>query len=156
MSFKNERRIEIGRFLDRDDYIDLLHQCHVSVNPFRGEGFGLMPLETAATGMMTIATDWSGPKDYLRSDCFWPLRYKLSEPQQDYISTSLHVDFITAPAQDAVPDINDLKTAMLWAYNNRKAANERGKLAREYIAREWTWEKAADRFIEACEKILSN
>lgn len=154
--YKSQRRIEMGQFLEREQYLDLLRQCHVSVNPFRGEGFGLMPLETAATGMMTIATNWSGPADYLRSDCFWPLKYELSEPQQDYISTSLHVDFITAPAQDAVPDMDDLKAAMLWAYNNREAAMERGRLARKYVAKEWTWDKAADRFIDVCDRIMEN
>lgn len=155
-TYPSQRRIEIGQFLERNQYLELLQQCHVSLNPFRGEGFGLMPLETACTGMMTVATNFSGPRDYLRKDCFWPLSYKLSEPQQDYISTSLHVDFITAPAQDAVPDIADLKAAMLWAYNNREAAAEMGRKARAYAMKEWTWEKAADRFVEACKKIMES
>jgi glycosyltransferase involved in cell wall biosynthesis len=155
-SYQSERRIEIGRFLDYADYLQLLQQCHVSVNPFRGEGFGLMPLETACTGMFTIATNWSGPKDYLRTECFWPLKYQLCEPQQDYISTSLHVDFITAPAQDAVPDIEDLKKAMLWAYENRDAAAEIGRMAHNYVSRELTWKRAADKFVGACKKILEN
>lgn len=179
--YKSERRIEIGQFLEREQYLEMLSQCHVSVNPFRGEGFGLMPLETACTGMMTIATNFSGPADYLHKrwfrkidrfvprflkknkiydhfdkKYFWPLKYKLCEPQQDYISTSLHVNFITEPAQDAEPDIEDLKSAMRWAYNNREAAKQRGKLARKYVAENWTWEKAADKFVEACKVILES
>jgi glycosyltransferase involved in cell wall biosynthesis len=153
-SYPSERRIEIGRFMQREEYLNLLQQCHVSVNPFRGEGFGLMPLETACTGMMTIATNWSGPVDYLNPECFWPLKYKLSEPQQDYISTSLHVDFITAPAQDAIPDIEDLKAAMRWAYENRKSAQFKGNLAHRYVKDNWSWSKATEKFVEACEKCL--
>lgn len=156
VAYKSQRRIEIGRFFSKEDYLQMLRNCHVSVNPFKGEGFALMPLETACTGMMTAATAFSGPTDYLRNDCFWPLKYKLSEPQKDYISTSLHVDFITKPAQDAEPDMEDIKAAMRWAYENRQAAKQMGIKAHEYVSKQWTWEKAADKFVNVCNKMMEN
>ena len=154
---KSGNTVMIYRFLNSKDYKSLLMQCHVSVNPFRGEGFGLMPLETAATGMATIVTNWSGATEYLNNECFRPLKYKLCPPGQDFINSSPWVqDFKTPPAQDAIPDVDDLCDAMLQFYENRDIAREMGIKAHEYVKKNWTWEKAVDEFIEACKTVLEN
>lgn len=152
--YPEARKLEIGQFLEKDDYVDLMRDCHVSVNPFRGEGFGMLPLETAATGMATIATNWSGATEYLNDTCFRPLKYSLCEPGQDYISTVASTDCTTLPGQDAIPDLDDLKAAMLYFYENREAAAELGRRAHEYIKQEWSWARAADMFVKACKSIL--
>lgn len=145
----------ITRFMSRKEYFELLHNAHVSVNPFRGEGFGMMPLETASTGMPTIATNWSGSTEYLDKKYFWPLNYKLSEIGGDYISQSPNVDYRTPPGQDAIPDMDDLKDAMLYFYENRKACAEIGRAASEYVRKHWTWERMADIFVDSCRKVLN-
>ncbi len=40
-------------------------RCDVLVNPHKGEGFGLIPREAAASGMLALSTAWSGTADDL-------------------------------------------------------------------------------------------
>ncbi len=44
---------------------ELYKQCHVLINPHRGEGWGLLPREAAGSGMCVLTTAWSGTADDL-------------------------------------------------------------------------------------------
>lgn len=55
---------------------ELFKSADCLVNPNLGEGFGLIPREFAATGGVTLATDWSGTADDLPS-WGWPIPYTL-------------------------------------------------------------------------------
>lgn len=157
--YKDRRMTQVGRIFTRESYMRLLSKCHVSVNPFRGESPGQMPMETALTGMYTIATNWSGATDYIDAKYFWPLKYKMSEPGQCYINTSPYNDIkLSRPneSQDAIPDIEDLKKAMLFAYENRKEAKRIGAESSRYIEQQWNWTKAADLMAGACHEVLGN
>lgn len=44
---------------------ELYKQCHVLINPHRGEGFALLPREFAGTGGISLTTAWSGTADDL-------------------------------------------------------------------------------------------
>lgn len=162
---KRQRLIQYGLVLKPEEYRKLLAMCHVSLNPTRGEGFGMLPLEAAATGMATAITEWSGCLDYLdeRRDgnpetmCFWPLKYELCKPGESYFSTSTSIELRdNAKAQDALPDYEDLKRAMLYFYHNRELAMETGRRASKYVRENWGWERAADAFVKACAKVLEN
>jgi len=146
------KRIQIRSIMPFDEYIGLLAKCHVSVNPFRGEGFALMPLECAATGMATMLTGWSGATEYANED-FWNIRYELCKPGQDYINSSPWVDLETAPAQDAIPDIEDIASGMKFFYHNRHEAKTYGECASQH-AQKFTWKNAAKIFSETCLKIV--
>lgn len=54
----------------------LYARCDVLINPHRGEGFGLIPREFAATGGLALTTNWSGTVDEL---IYWglPIPYHL-------------------------------------------------------------------------------
>lgn len=52
--------------LSQGDMTIMHHEHHAMVYPTNGEGFGLIPLQAAATGMPTAVTNWSGPVDYMR------------------------------------------------------------------------------------------
>ena len=73
-------RVEVrAAFLSPHEVIDYLAELDAFALPSRGEGFGLCGLEAMATGLPTIATNWSGPAEYLdRTDSF-PLDYALVE-----------------------------------------------------------------------------
>lgn len=153
--YNTQRRMQIGQFLSGEDYHELLRQSHVSLNPSRSEGFGMLPLETACTGMATAATNWSGFTDYLNDDCFWKLDYELSEVGKDFMNTSLYVrDFKVRPCRDALVYKEDLKKFMVWCYENRVEAKAMGRRAHEYVKANWTWERAALQFVESCEEVL--
>lgn len=152
--YHSERRSEIRALLSPEEYIELLRNCHVSVNSYRGEGFGLMPLECAATGMPTILTDWSGPRDYIRRGFFLPIKYQLSPPGESYIATSPWNDFTEQfPGQDAIPDIADLKEKMLWCYEHRMEAQALGRRASMYVQEVWNWTEAMKTLHWACSQV---
>lgn len=46
----------IGRDMTYSNFIRLMHDHHIFLYPSYGEGFGLIPLQTIATGMPTITT----------------------------------------------------------------------------------------------------
>lgn len=50
--------------------------CDVLINPNKGEGFGLLPREFAATGGIALTTAWGGTADAL-AQWGWPLNYEL-------------------------------------------------------------------------------
>jgi len=53
----------------------LYEQCDVMVLPSHAEGFGLPMAEAVLSGMMVIATDWSGQQDVMRGDGFIAIDY---------------------------------------------------------------------------------
>lgn len=148
--YPEQRRLEIGKFLYGNEYHELLASAHVSVNPSRSEGFGMLPLETACTGMATAATNWSGFKDYLNEEYFWPLAYELSAEGEDYFNTSIfNPDFDVPPCRDALVPKAEVQRFMLWCYEHRGEAKAMGRRAHEYVKKHWTWERAALQFADA-------
>lgn len=49
--------------LSDDQLRELYHQCHIMLSPARAEGFGFLPREFAATGGISLATNWGGLAD---------------------------------------------------------------------------------------------
>jgi len=138
----NERRIEhIGVNLSDSEMLELLRRCDVSVNPTSGEGFGLIPLEHAATGMATIVTDWSGPADYAGDVGMLRLGYELGP--------SVFGGQIGLKAIDAKPDENDLEELMAMCFMDEDGARDMGRRSSERIHEHWTWERAARALIDA-------
>lgn len=66
----------IAQDMTDQELYELYLQCDVLVNPNKGEGFGLIPREFAATGGISLATNWGGTADDIG---LWgvPLPYKL-------------------------------------------------------------------------------
>lgn len=154
---RNDRTHEtfMGNFMPDKLYRQMLGLCHCFVSPTRGEGFGLMPLEAASTGMVSLATNWSGTTDYLDDAHFRPLKYSLSKPGESYVMSSPDNDVrVDGLSQDALVDYEDLKSAMLWVYENREVAAEMGKKASDYVRENWTWDKAGEQFLDACLKVI--
>lgn len=149
---------QFGAIFPQLEYAKLLASCHVSINPSRGEGFGMIPFEAAATGMMTALTAWSGSTDYLDgTDSFWKIRHKLSDPGEAFFVTSTSIEIERKrEARDAVPDLESVKEAIAWSYAHREEAKEMGREASRHIHAKWRWEKAATEFVNACEEVLEN
>lgn len=60
----------------------LYHRSHVMVFPSCGEGFGLPPRESAATGCLSLVTNWSGLTDDLHQWAL-PLPYDMTAAWSD-------------------------------------------------------------------------
>ena len=114
--------------LDSSEMDRLYRQHDVLIYPSYGEGFGLIPIEAAVTGMPVICTDT------------WPPYEKLL-PERLLVKTSL-VDSPwekTHPGQMLEPDRNSLKAALTYADENfEKLAGEAFKNA-FLIKKEFDW-----------------
>lgn len=119
------RRYELLRMYDFMD---------IAVNPTRGEGFGLIPLEQAAAGLPVAVSKSSGCLEYATTTAFLPIEC----PQKDAF------EFIRQICSMDLPSEEDVAKWMLWAYENREESREFGREASEYVRRNWTWGRTMD------------
>lgn len=132
-------RIKIkGGYLGKGPLLDLLGEMDVFVMPSRGEGFGLCGLEAMATGMPLIATNWSGPADYLDPDDSFPLSYRLVDAR------GVEAHGMNFYGQWAEPDYEHLRHLMRYAFEHRDEAMAMGLRAAERVRHKWTWARVAE------------
>jgi glycosyltransferase involved in cell wall biosynthesis len=138
---KDDRIELITGKLDPYEERALYAMCHVYVQPSRGEGFGLRPLQAMAQGMPTIATNAHGHAAF--GDLItYPLGWTLDEtPPQA---------FHHGPAGSWwEPDFDELCEAMEDAYLNYDKAVFRARVNAEVIGREFTWDETARKYLDA-------
>jgi glycosyltransferase involved in cell wall biosynthesis len=135
----NRRFVVRTGFLDQEALLGFLGEMDLFVLPSRGEGFGLCGLEAMATGLPTIATNWSGMADYLDPDDSFPLNYRLVDADGAYVS---HTRYF---GQWAEPDERHLRQLMRWAFEHRSDVSAMGRRASERVHRDWTWSRVIDR-----------
>jgi glycosyltransferase involved in cell wall biosynthesis len=114
-----------------------LQQLDACVLPSRGEGFGLCGLEAMATGLPTIATNWSGPVEYLDPRDSFPLAYRLVD------AGGSEAGALRYSGQWAEPDAAHLRFLLRWLYEHPAEAAQRGQLAAARVQRDWTWARVA-------------
>jgi len=111
----------VQRFMPTDEYHEFLDGIHLSVNPTRGEGIGLMPIEHTLSGIPTIVPDYSACHDFI--DYMIPVKYT------DTTST--------ARGYDIQVNTNDLKRVIKKAYSNYAKIEEEAitnaKRLREFL-----------------------
>lgn len=137
-------RWDLCKNMTRAELLLLLREADLSVNPTAGEGFGLIPLEHMATGLPVLVSENSGCLDYRN-----PL-YNIGITCKGGKSW-----FGPEYGEMLVPDFDDLKTKILWAYGNRSAIREMGKAASGWVHSEWTYEKATDKLLEVIDGFVS-
>src|SRR5581483_11549090 len=106
----------VAGFWPHADLLALLRSFDAFVLPSRAEGFGLCGLEAMATGLPTIATDWSGPADYLDPADSIPLQLRLVDARATEANGVRHF------GQWAEPDIDHLRTLLRWLYDHPSEA----------------------------------
>ena len=134
----NDPRITfISGFMNQEALLKFLQEMDVFVLPSRGEGFGLCGLEAMSTGLPLIATNWSGPSEYLHPDDSFPLDYRLVDAQ------GIESNRVRYFGQWAEPDYEHLRTIMRWLYEHPQEAALAGQKAAERVHAKWTWERVA-------------
>lgn len=147
---KNPKGEPQFRFLDRHQMVSgrlsaeaesgLYASAHCYVQPSRGEGFGLQPLQAMAMGVPTILTDAHGHSSFAKYADF-PLGWDWSEA--DY--------FIYGHAGNWwEPDFEQLCEAMWEVYHNYDPHRDHAaQVAQNVIPNKFTWAHCAERFVAA-------
>lgn len=140
--FPMDDRIHLitGR-LTAEEERGLYAMAHCYVQPSRGEGFGLRPLQAMAQGCPTIATNAHGHAAF--GDLItYPLGFTLQEtPPQA---------FHHGPAGSWwEPDFDELCEAMEDVYINYDRAVFRARVNADVIATTFTWDNTAKNYLDA-------
>ena len=138
MIFKSPKPLEfsmtdqmewVGGRISDDEERDLYARAHCYLQPSRGEGFGLQPLQAIAQGLPTILTDASG--------------------QAEYAHLGRGIGASLAPAAYFIygdagewwePSFDDLCDQMRWVYENYADACAEAKANSEIARRDFSWE----------------
>ena len=140
--FPMDDRIHLitGKLNDEEERA-LYAMAHCYVQPSRGEGFGLRPLQAMAQGCPTIATNAHGHAAFGHLITY-PLGWSLLEtPPQA---------FHHGPAGSWwEPDFDELCEAMEDVYVNYDKAVAKAKVNAEVIGREFTWDETARKYLDA-------
>ena len=132
---------------------ELLHNFFKRIDcfvfPTRGEGWGLPITEAMSTGVPAIATNWSGPVEFLDPKDSYLLDYSMT-PAVDF-SNNVYKENC---GEWAEPNVKQLAQILRHCYENRDEVREKGRLASERIHRDFTWERTANMFRNSLEKHL--
>lgn len=135
------RIVPLHGFRRGDDLLDFLRELDAYVLPSRGEGFGLTGIEAMATGLPLIATNWSGPAEYLDPADSYPLRYTLEDTGGEWFGDRRQWGYW------AEPDIAHLRQLMRHLFEHREEGIEKGRQASARVHRDWTWQRVAQQVI---------
>ena len=108
------------------------------VLPTRGEGWGMPVLEAMACGLPSIATDWSGPADFLHEGVGYPLQVRAMVKAVAKCPYYTGFDW-------AEPDIDHLRSLLRHVYEHPEEARAKGLAAAGEVASRYTLEHAAER-----------
>lgn len=126
--------------------VDLYQSSHAFLLPSRSEGWGITLTQAFASGLPSVWTNWGAMLDYATADMGYQL--PMSRMVQIYDSQIPGVTPLCAE-----PDVPDIIDAMERIYHNYAEACKRARIASERM-RPYTWARAAQRFIEICEKYI--
>jgi len=129
--------------LSQPDMNKLYNQADVYVCAQRADGFNLCGLEAMGCGLPTIQTNFGGQTDYVTDENGWLIASKLSNVEGD-----LQYEGI----QWATPSVEDLKTVMRFAYEDKKIIKEKSAYALK-DSKMWTWKNTAITAINILEEI---
>lgn len=161
--FKNEKDVQLqvkgfqdcpthyvcdSRIVVREGYIkekalaDWYSNLTCFVSAARGEGFGLMQLESMASGRPVIASIYGGLREFMTPENSYAVDFKESPSEEAWSNGGLW----------AVPDENHIRHLMRQVYNHRQHAQTIGIRAALDV-KEFTWKNSALRCLETLESI---
>lgn len=143
-------RVELfSKYLQHDELLEFLRRMDVFVLPSRGEGFGLSALEAMSTGLPLIATNWSGPVEYLDPADSFPLSYRLVDVRGK-VAHGVHFH-----GQWAEPDYEHLRALLRHLYEHPDEAAEKGRKAARRAHTQWTRDRLARQVCDDLDEVAS-
>lgn len=136
-----ERLIVDDRQIDHEELVRLYHSAHVFVLPSRGEGWGYPAMEAMATGCPTVATDYSGLREFVTPRTGWPIKHGWSEVEYGHQTRA------------AEPDLQHLAEILTAIRRDYGQAAKKAVRAAEHIKAHFTWSQTAARALTCIERI---
>lgn len=115
------------------------YRADAFVFPSRGEGFGHTPLEAMATGLPVIISSGHGMSEYFNPNINYTFDTHMEKAEFDREG-----DFGDWP----VANVESLADVMRHIFENQDEARDYGKMGPRW-ARQWTYERTANRVIAA-------
>ena len=136
--FRGERIEVIGGHISDEAERDLYGAAHCYLQPSRGEGWGLQPLQAIAQGLPTILTDAHGQAEFAHLG--HPIGWQ--EKEAAY--------FLYGDAGSWwEPNLDELCERMEWVYYHYDEACEQARASSAVAHREFSWERCAEKFVDA-------
>lgn len=134
---------EIAQDMTDQELYELYLKCDCLVNPNKGEGFGLIPREFAATGGISLATNWGGTADDIG---LWgvPLPYKLVPADWSRVKSLAGQSL----GEWAEVDVDDLAVTMRSVADNRVYHQWIAAQVAPAVRELYDWRKFAERVYE--------
>lgn len=137
-----DEQIEIieGDFTEAE-WFELLWKADAFVFPSYGEGFGLPPREATLVDTPALATQWLGMADVDQ----WGIPLRVGQMR------AAHFGREAANAKEcqwAEPDLDHLVEQMVWVSEHQSEAADKAKAGREYLMRNFSWERTTQRILE--------
>lgn len=120
----------------------LYAMSHVSVNPSRGEGVGLIVAEGGLTGQIPIVSNFSALTEFEHT-------LKISG---DVVESP----YIIQGGNDFEPNSESLLKQMIWTYENREKAMEMGRLASESYRKQFNPISFLERLHSVFEQVIKH
>jgi GT2 family glycosyltransferase len=142
-----QARIEyLTQFTTKERLIELYRSCDAFVSPHRAEGFGMKILDAAACGLPVVAPLFGGPVDFLTAGSCFPVDFRVV-PLGDCLDRR-QLRITNEPAW-CEPDVASLARRLRDVYEDADRANAIAERARSSVVREYTWDRAAERLVQA-------
>ena len=127
------------------DFPKLYKAADAFVLPSRGEGWGRPIVEAMAMSMPVIATNWSGPTEYLTDENSYPLPVdKMSEVTDGPFKGHLWAE----------PSVDKLRFLMQHVVSNPEEAKRKGQKAREDMIDKFSPKIVANIVFDQIQRIL--
>lgn len=139
----------INEQLAPEQLASLYRSCDCSVFPYRGEGFGLPMVESAACGTPVIVPGLGPAAEMFGEEHALFIHAKEQRQDDRKVGAMETVDF----PWWIEPDLNDLRHQMRFAYENKDKLAEMGKRASVHVRSRFTWNKTAEIVRKALETI---
>lgn len=138
----NTTTIEVD--FDDCELAEFYGKHHVLINPNTGEGFGFIPREFAATGGISVSTNFAGTADEIEN---WgvPIDY------QEVPAWPFHKDH-PGLGQWAQPDIDDLVNKLTDIQTHMEEYLEKAKTWSDFATSYYTWDLLLDLIKELWEE----
>eukprot|EP00743_Colponemidia_sp_Colp-15_P011041 GILK01012258.1.p1 GENE.GILK01012258.1~~GILK01012258.1.p1 ORF type:complete len:450 (+),score=57.67 GILK01012258.1:76-1350(+) len=136
----------IDRFLSDEELARLYKAVDVFVLPSRGEGWGRPHVEAMSMALPVIATNWSGPTEFMLPSHSYPLRIDGLVPvEQGAFKGHLWAE----------PSREHLKQLMLRVTNNKEEAKAKGKRARQFMIDRYGFDRMATEVLDHLDRIAN-